>query len=238
VEKCEFTKAAKEGTSLKVYFGGCEYPKALTQLHELGIKTVMFSYAAKPSTNVWNLVEEFGMEVLLDSGAFSAWSRGEIISIDDYANCLTKRQPAKYFNLDVIGDPEATRENQKYLESRGFNPIPVFHLGEPMELLDELVQDYEIVGLGGSVGKSFKVRNGWLDQVYSRHPNGSFHGLGITHRGLMVEYPFDSVDSTWWLAKFKTKSPRVSMDQGVEREYRIKHLLSMTGNPERNDLVG
>jgi len=210
-----------------IYYGGCEYPKALTQLHELGIKTVMFSYAAKPSERVWQMVKEFGMQVLLDSGAFSAWSVGKQININDYADYLFKYQPDKYFNLDVIGDPEETAKNQIFLESLGLTPIPVFHLGEPMELLDNLVKRYGVIGLGGTVGKPHRQRTKWLSEVYSRHPNTMFHGLGITNRTLLSAYPFYSVDSTWWLAKFKTKSPRVSMDQDVEREHRIKSLLMM-----------
>ena len=216
---------------MKVYFGGCEYPKALNQLHSQGIETVMFSYAAKPSVNSWQMAKEFGMEVLLDSGAFSAWSRGQIIKVQEYAECLIKWQPQKYFNLDVIGNSESTQKNQKYLESRGFSPIPVFHIGEPLGLLDELVKRYGIVGLGGTVGKPHKQRRNWLNQVYSRHPNGRFHGLGITHHELITAYPFYSVDSTWWLAMFSERSAKVSINQSIEREYRIRRLLYLA---ERN----
>ena len=212
---------------MKVYFGGCEYPKALIKLHDQNVKTVMFSYAAKPSVRTWQMAKELGMEVLLDSGAFSAWSRGKDISIQEYADYLTKWQPNKYFNLDVIGDPEATQVNQRYLESKGFKPIPVFHLGEPMQLLDELVRRYDVIGLGGTVGKPHRQRRNWLSQLYSRHPEGKFHGLGITHRELMTAYPFYSVDSTWWLAMFVERTARVSEDQDEEHEYRIKHLLGL-----------
>ncbi|HZK85701.1 MAG TPA: hypothetical protein VFC58_13760 [Desulfosporosinus sp.] len=215
---------------MKVYFGGCEYPKALTQLHDLDIKAIMFSYAAKPSAHVWQMAKDYSMDILLDSGAFSAWSRGKRISVQEYADYLTKWQPQKYFNLDVIGDSEGTARNQTYLESLGFLPIPVFHFGEPMTLLDELVRNYKVIGLGGTVGKPHTQRRAWLGKVYSLHPSVKFHGLGITNRTLLEAYPFYSVDSTWWLAKFKTKSPRVSMDQEIEREHRIKALLTMAGS--------
>ena len=209
---------------MKIYFGGCEYPKALVQLYDLGIKTVMFSYAAKPSPRVWQMAKDYGMDILSDSGAFSAWSRGRKIRVHEYAEYLVKWQPDKYFNLDVIGDPEETAKNQIFLESLGLTPIPVFHFGEPMALLDELVAKYEVIGLGGTVGKPHTQRREWLSKVYSRHPGVKFHGLGITNRTLLEAYPFYSVDSTWWLAKFKTKSPRVSVDQGIEREHRVKAL--------------
>lgn len=215
---------------MKIYFGGCEYPKALTQLHDLGIKTIMFSYAAKPSPRVWKMAKDYEMDILLDSGAFSAWSRGKQISIQEYAEYLAKWQPQEYFNLDVIGDPEGTERNQRHLESLGLAPIPVFHLGEPMILLDELVKRYGVIGLGGTVGKPHIQRREWLSKVYSRHPSVKFHGLGITNRALLEAYPFYSVDSTWWLAKFKTKSPRVSMDQGIEREHRVKVLSIIAGS--------
>lgn len=208
-----------------MYFGGCEYPKALRKLNSHGVKNIMFSFAAGASENCWRMAKEFGMSVLLDSGAFSAWSRGLAINIDDYANYITNKKPSFYFNLDVIGDSEATKLNQSYLESLGLSPIPIFHLGEPFETLDQLSKKYKIIGLGGTVGKSLQARKKWLSLVYAGWPDVDFHGLGITHNDLLDSYPFYSVDSTWWLARFKTKSLRVSEDQEVEISHRINRLL-------------
>jgi len=212
---------------LRVYFGGCEYPKALKKLNEHGIKNIMFSFAAGASENCWRMAEEFKMNVLLDSGAFSAWSRGRVIDIDEYANYVRIKKPYRYFNLDVIGDSVATNHNQLYLESIGLSPIPIFHFDEPFEILDSLARKHKLIGLGGTVGRSLQARKNWLSQVYARCPNVAFHGLGVTHPELLESYPFYSVDSTWWLARFKTKSVRISDNQEVEVSHRIHKLVGM-----------
>ena len=57
------------------------------------------------------------INLFLDSGAYSAWSKGVTIDIDEYISFIKKniKYITVYANLDVIGDPEATYRNQKYI---------------------------------------------------------------------------------------------------------------------------
>lgn len=45
-----------------------------------------------------------------------------------------------YAGLDVIGDPQKTLENTKYMESKyGLNPLPTFHVGSDIKYLKPLL---------------------------------------------------------------------------------------------------
>ena len=132
---------------MKVYFGGCERPNAIHTLASADGKRVMISFAEPPTQTCWKLYREYEIEIIADSGAFSMWKRGTNLNITDYMDWLRDNDIKHYFNLDVVGNPEETTNNQKLMEQAGFNPIPVFHFGEPMELLGELVTNYPLEGL-------------------------------------------------------------------------------------------
>ena len=82
------------------------------------------------------------VELFLDSGAFSAWSQGKEINIEDYIQFIKEHKDVidVYANLDVIGDAEATWRNQLRMEKAGLNPLPVFHYGEDISWLKNLLK--------------------------------------------------------------------------------------------------
>ena len=88
----------------------------------------MISYAEPPTENCWKLYREYGIEIMADSGAYSAWKRGIELSLEGYMNWLTENDIKQYFNMDVVGDPAASMANLQKMEAAGFTPIPVFHL--------------------------------------------------------------------------------------------------------------
>ncbi|MHA1621626.1 MAG: hypothetical protein ACTSVO_05730, partial [Candidatus Heimdallarchaeaceae archaeon] len=64
--------------------------------------------------------------IFMDSGAFSFKSYGlPPIKIDSYIKHIKKFKDVLtlYANMDVIGDAEATWENQYKMEEAGLNPI-------------------------------------------------------------------------------------------------------------------
>ena len=89
-------------------------------------------------------VEPF--ELFVDSGAYSAHKRGVSIDIQEYIAYLqdNKDYIDVYANLDVIGDPEATLENQKIMEEAGLSPLPCFHMGEDWKYLHLYVEHYPL----------------------------------------------------------------------------------------------
>ena len=192
----------------KVYFAGVNCIGRTTILLDEGFKYFMCSFANKPSQNLLNLIRSYpGTEIMLDSGAFSAWNAGKTIDINKYISFIQDNHIELYFNLDVIGDVEGTKRNQAIMEHAGLNPIPVFHYGEPLEYLDWLVdQGYTYIGLGGTVKKSVQQRQAFFNEVFARHPNINYHGLGVTAKPLIENYNWYSADSTTWLAPFKNKA--------------------------------
>jgi hypothetical protein len=150
------------------------------------------------------------VELFLDSGAFSAWSQGIEINMDEYIAFIKENEQyiEVYANLDVIGDAEATYINQKYMESKGLKPLPCYHIGEPMEYLHRYLNEgYDYIALGGMVSKTTQQQLiSWLDELFSKHltndegfPTVKVHGFGITSLKLLLRYPWYSVDSTSWV---------------------------------------
>lgn len=212
-----------------IYFGGCERPNAIHTLAKAGGRRVMISFAEPPTKTCWRLYREYGIEIMADSGAFSAWKRGIEVNLADYMAWLTKHDIQQYFNLDVVGDMEATARHQKIMEKAGFNPIPVFHFGGPMELLGKLIKNYPLIGLGGTVGLPTTVKEQWFRQIYSLYPEGKFHALGVANTRLICQFPFESADSVWWVYKFRYNTARLAPegDRQAEQQARVKHLLGL-----------
>jgi hypothetical protein len=152
------------------------------------------------------------VDLFLDSGAFSAWSQGTSIDIDKYIAFIQKYKSklTVYANLDVIGDPVGTWKNQKYMESKGLKPLPVFHTAfEDEKWLKKYIdKGYDYIALGGMAGGDIQSSTiaAKLDYLFPKYlcdakgiPNIKVHGFGITSIPLLIRYPWYSVDSTSWV---------------------------------------
>lgn len=162
------------------------------------------------------------IETILDSGAFSAWRRGEVIVLSEYIEFIkaNKQWISWYVNLDCIpGKPakeptEAEKEQaaetswQNYISMReaGLDPIVVYHKGEHIKWLHKML-DYgcKHIGIGGLVAnRNTENRREWLDQVFmeltdsSGRPIVDTHAFGVTAVELLFRYPWTTVDSTRW----------------------------------------
>lgn len=145
---------------------------------------------------------------MLDSGAFSSWTKGKEINIDQYIDFIKSVQDCVdfYICLDVIGDPIGTLKNQNYMESKGLNPMPVFHRNEDYSFLQALITKYDYIGLGGMAsGVGIMDIQNHLDRCFelicnqpNRLPKVKVHGFGLTAMELMLRYPWYSVDSSSW----------------------------------------
>ncbi len=214
---------------MKVYFGGCERPNSIHTMAKAGGRRVMISYAEPPTEACWQLYREYGIEIMADSGAYSMWQRGLELDIAAYMEWLTDKNISNYFNMDIVGDPMATASNQAIMETAGYKPIPVFHHGESWEILQGMVERYELVGIGGTVGLTHTQKVTFFRELFSRFPAGRFHGLGLANTKLLKQFPFESTDSIWWLWKWR-KNKRLSGDgvcRKIEQTARVRHLLGL-----------
>jgi len=200
---------------LQIYFAGVDRPSFLELLWANGARNILISYAdyRKSFATFSKHLDKYKFKILLDSGAYSAYTRGIELDIEEYTEFLKEWGSyfERYFNLDVIGDFEGTWDNQFYLEGQGLHPVPVLHYGEPVELIRLLARQYKFIGLGGMVpilksgqGRN-KILSAWFDDVFYRKDgeqkdiNIKFHALGLTVRQLLQKYNFYSSDSTRWL---------------------------------------
>lgn len=161
-----------------------------------------------------------GARIFLDSGAFSAYTLGVTLRVEDYCEYIWNNADILRFEdgimmasvLDGIGNAEETWQNQKAMEhwfsSRGWPqcPLPCFHFGEPMDYLHRYVREYEYITLGGMVGASTDQLRRWLEGVWEEalidgagRAKIKVHGFGITSRPLMEEFDWYSCDSSSWI---------------------------------------
>lgn len=148
-------------------------------------------------------------KIWMDSGAFSAFTKGEEQSLPDYCAFLKRndRYLTHYAVLDDIRDPQKTWDNQMRMEQEfGTHPVPCFHYGEDPKFLVKYLENYDYLALGGMVPISTPQLVLWLDNLWENYLTDSsglpiikVHGFGLTTFELMARYPWFSVDSSSWL---------------------------------------
>lgn len=156
-----------------------------------------------------NGINKVSINLFLDSGAYSALNQGKEINILQYCQFIKDNAEhiTAYANLDVIGDPEKTLENQKIMENEGLSPIPCYHYGEDIKYIIDLIEkDYEYIAIGGMAPIPSITLIPWLDRLFTNYicdtsgcPIVKTHGFGLTSVKIMIRYPWFSVDSSTWL---------------------------------------
>lgn len=161
-------------------------------------------------TEVTQILEELPeVKIFLDSGAFTLENvevKDTKKYLDDYIDYILKwnHRLYAYANLDAIGDVDQGWVNQKYMESRGVRPVPVYHYGEDFKWAESYVNEYEYIGVGG-IARGIPVRSlrNLFDRVFDyiekKNLGTKVHGFGVTGYKFLIRYPFYSVDSTTWL---------------------------------------
>jgi len=193
---------------MKIYFAGYSVDKNLYKTTEASCLLESYLYFKKRDYKKWHEERKLlDRDLFLDSGAFSAFTLGKKINIDEYINFIKKNKKNinVYATLDVIGDYKATNKNTEYMESKGLNPLPTFHFGSPLEELERLCNKYEYIALGGLVPLSMqrKKLENWLNKCFkvivNRKKITKVHGFGVNSFWAWEKYPFYSVDATSWV---------------------------------------
>lgn len=171
-------------------------------------KNLLESYHYIHKQSAVDRIRKDGHCVFLDSGAFSAFTQGVEIDLDQYCEYILRNQDIIEVAsvLDGIGDPLKTWHNQKAMEANGVQPLPCFHYGEDESYLIRYIDNYEYITLGGMVPISTPQLKLWLDRIWEKYltdANGRarirVHGFGLTTPSLMERYPWYSVDSSSWV---------------------------------------
>ena len=153
-------------------------------------------------------------EIMLDSGAYSAFTKGKSVNLLDYMEYINANALYidRYVSLDVIGDGYTTRSFFDIMKHKGFNPIPVYHYGDDIEQLRFYIESGEkIIALGNTVrirDKDIVAR--WCADVHKQNPHISLHLLGSSSHKIVKSESVDSCDSsTWYMMAVNGKPEKV-----------------------------
>lgn len=149
-----------------------------------------------------------GCTLVLDNGEFSRWKSGVPTDVAGFFAFLrlldAEGIPWSWaVSPDVIGDAGGTRAlwRRAQVEHADLLPrlVPVFHEGDPWDLLDEYGPETRLVALGRTDGRKSKhVTFEWYDDCFNRHPDMRPHALGNATPETLEPYPFASFDATSW----------------------------------------
>lgn len=160
------------------------------------------------------------INLIIDSGAFSAFTLGKEIRLDDYCSYIRElKKEIKQFNyiqLDVVFNPEKTRENFNRMLDAGFDTCPVFTRGEKYERLTELIDQGYYVFVGGvQRGDNFR---GFAKYILERTKGKRVHYLAFTKENFIRKYAPYSVDSSTWANCFRFGSMEIYSGFGVTKK--------------------
>lgn len=165
------------------------------------------------------------MFLLLDSGAYSAWTSRKEVDLDEY--CIFIRDNIDHIDayaaLDVIPGvkgrtptPEEVEEsaskgwdNLLYMRDVwGLDPIPVLHQGESFKWLDRMLEaGCGYIGLSPRIMNPTPIKQQWLDSVWKRLVDADgraivkTHGFGMNALPLLFRYPWYTVDASTWVKR-------------------------------------
>ena len=147
------------------------------------------------------------VDLFLDSGAFTAHTKGTKIDICEYTKFAEKHAPL----INVISSLDHITSWKKSLSNLTISnlsvpTIPCFHYGEPFDLLQMYVNSFPYIALGGLIISGYTKFIPWLDECFGKYicdkngyPKIKVHGFAVTSQKIMFRYPWYSVDSSTWL---------------------------------------
>lgn len=200
------------------------------------------------------------VNLMLDSGAFSAWTHGQEIDVKDYIAYI--KEFGWLFDsivtLDVIPGEFGVRketkdieravhksyENHQEMKAAGIKSIPVFHQYENFKYLERMLEDgEEYIGISPS-GDNISMSSDWFRDVFhiitddEGYPVVKTHGFGVTSIPIMMRFPWYSMDSVTWVIKSGYGCifvPPERVDKRGEPDYYNNPTsLWVTGAPRKN----
>lgn len=166
------------------------------------------------------------VEIMLDSGAFTAWNKGKVVTLEPlveiYSALIEKYEHGLkkvwLINLDRIpgqrgrtATPEEIEEaivesdaNFEVLKKHfGDRVLPVFHQNESKQRLHDVCKQAEYICVSPRNDVGEKHRISWAAEVHTLLAKESrkirTHGLATTGMHMLRNVDWFSADSAWWL---------------------------------------
>lgn len=174
---------------------------------------VLESYYYSRNNKYFPLLFSQGVDLMLDSGAFSVMENGVRVQswdayIEEYADFIKRYKVEKFIELDiesVVGLKEVERLRKKLENLTGRQSMPVWHKWRGLDYFKRMCDEYPYVCFGGLMSDGIARRD--LEKVFpwfinEAHKRGAkIHGLGYTPLNIAKKpFMFDSTDSSSWVA--------------------------------------
>jgi hypothetical protein len=211
--------------------------------------TVLMSYWTLKNKNLADYlgrwVQRDEIILFVDSGAYSAFTQYQTIDVNAYGNWLTKNLSwiDCYANLDVKESWQKSAANLSVLQGMGLSPMPVYHMGEPLTIYQDMLAQYPDVALGGMVGATKSIDA--IKQSIRWHAYEAIkakkrlHLFGIGSYPILMEAPAFSADSSTYIGYRwgkvnifdETKLQYVRFQVGDPRIISYEHYFTRFGLP-------
>lgn len=217
------------GFIIKIYHVATDKSSAENEaLKQVKPERLLLSYFYFRNKPLDQFIEKIGYtpEIFLDSGAYSAYTKGKGIALTDYLRYISDNQRwiKSYFSLDVMFDSLLSYRYYQIMKEKQYNPIPVFHYGEPLHILQRYAEHTDFIALGGTVPEQNKSKVAeWTQGIIEKHPEIKFHLLGSSSRKIIDTCDLYSCDSSTWIMGAFNGYPKHI--KGTTREAKIERAV-------------
>lgn len=160
-----------------------------------------------PRQDDMGAVAECCQSFCLDNGAFSVWTRGEVLDVDGYGRWVAQWIKHPGFDWALIPDSIEGNEveNDALLRDWKMPGVPVWHMHESIERLARLCTDYRTVALGSTAQWKTPGTADWWERMSEAmnaicdeegRPMARLHGLRMLNPKVFTRLPLASADST------------------------------------------
>lgn len=221
---------------MTIYFVTSGNKEELEVIRELKPKNILLSYWYFKSKSLSEFCSIIGYkpDILLDSGAYSAFTKRKTVNFLDYMKYIDNNSDwiNHYISLDVIGDYNLTYLLYNVMKRKGYTPIPVYHYGEHPSVLHRYINLGETrIALGGTVPiKNKTTIVEWCKKLRERCPSVDFHLLGSTNKVVLESQCVASCDSSSWYMMAVNGYPKEIVGKTrqakIERaKYQMRNLM-------------
>jgi len=204
--------------AIDLYLAGANSNERLE--YSIGMRVLESFADIKPNVALYRPLWQSAM---LDSGAFSVMQSGKKIDIGEYREFVEEH--GEFYDavasLDDILDWRRSMEN--WVEMEDLDVFPVYHEGEPIDLLrayaEEQTKKCGWIGIGAQRPILPSRCVAWLKSlrdVVGDFPDVHFHGFGLVMYASAL--PFESADSTSWFRMISKMRLASFMDHLTSRE--------------------
>lgn len=155
------------------------------------------------------VVAEACQSFILDNGAFTVWRKGGVLNYSAYVDFVEAWYRHPGFDFAIIPDAieGGAHENNRLLKQwpKHLPGVPVYHLHEDLNRLQELAQQHVRVAIGGSPQWPQPGTTKWWQRMAEvmgavtdseGRPICKLHGLRMLDPEIFTRLPLSSADST------------------------------------------